>query len=529
MTLAYLQNSDKRIRHSNQLFVFGLAVMVIGLPLSMFLMSVSQMIMLGAWLLRGDYKLRSKKFISNKVALSFAVIYLLHVVGLFWTTDFNYALRDLRIKGPLLIIAFVFSTMDVLNKKTYVVILKLFVLAVFTSTIISTGVWLGFTHKPINDIRQISVFISHIRLALLICLAVYACAYFVYSKEISFWQRIFSAGLIIWFIIFLIILEAATGIIILGFTSFIILTYFFLKKKIYWAFALLLSGSAAMLFYVGSTTKKMYDSFNVALPVNIDTLPEFTSRGNAYEHLYDTRFLENGNCTSIYLCWVELRSAWNKRSKVDFDGPDEKGNKLIFTLVRYMSSKGLTKDYDGIMALTATDIMYIEKGIPSVNRWQYGKVAGRIYELVWEYNNYRNTGNASSSSFMQRFEFWKASVNVIKENIWTGVGTGDNQIALNEYYEISNSKLEKENWLRSHNQFLAIGVSFGIIGLLIFLLCLLYPCYGQFHIKNYFYITFFITCIISMFTEDTLETQAGLTFFIFFSSFYLFLKPENLH
>jgi len=35
------------------------------------------------------------------------------------------------------------------------------------------------------------------------------------------------------------------------------------------------------------------------------------------------------------------------------------------------------------------------------------------------------------------------------------------------------------------------------------------------------YLSFFIIAVISFLTEDTLETQAGVTFFAFFNSFFL--------
>ncbi len=40
--------------------------------------------------------------------------------------------------------------------------------------------------------------------------------------------------------------------------------------------------------------------------------------------------------------------------------------------------------------------------------------------------------------------------------------------------------------------------------------------------------TFWITAFLSMLTEDTLETQAGVSFFIFFSCLFLFLKNKEL-
>jgi len=128
---------------------------------------------------------------------------------------------------------------------------------------------------------------------------------------------------------------------------------------------------------------------------------------------------------------------------------------------------------------------------------------------------------------MQRMEFWRASANIIRENLLTGVGTGDLEKAFQDEYVKSGSLLDKEFRWRSHNQFLAIFATFGIFGLAWFIFSLLFPVLrlGKFH--DYYFLTFFIIAMMSMLTEDTLETQAGVTFFAFFYSYYLFAKKFN--
>ena len=125
---------------------------------------------------------------------------------------------------------------------------------------------------------------------------------------------------------------------------------------------------------------------------------------------------------------------------------------------------------------------------------------------------------------MQRLEFWKTARAIIKENWLTGVGTGDLGRAFTQEYDKNGSLLDKEFRWRSHNQFLSIFASFGIVGFAWFIFSLIYPAIrlGKFH--DFYYLSFFIIIILSMLTEDTLETQAGVTPFAFFTSFYLFAK-----
>jgi O-antigen ligase len=128
---------------------------------------------------------------------------------------------------------------------------------------------------------------------------------------------------------------------------------------------------------------------------------------------------------------------------------------------------------------------------------------------------------------MQRFEFWKASICIIHDNWLTGVGTGDMNEAFQQQYVKSGTKLAPDQRWRSHNQFLSIFIGFGIFGLLWFLFSIFYPpvLLGKFN--DYFFLIFIIIAMLSMIPEDTIESQAGVTFFAFFYSFLIFGRKED--
>jgi O-antigen ligase len=143
---------------------------------------------------------------------------------------------------------------------------------------------------------------------------------------------------------------------------------------------------------------------------------------------------------------------------------------------------------------------------------------------MWEFHQYTEGGDPNGHSIMQRLESWKAALHVIKAHPLFGVGTGDLPNQVNNQYGEMHSKLDGTHYLRPHNQYLAIAVAFGITGLCYFLFTLCYPLYFSRN-RNYFYFVFFLTLVISMLTEDTLETQPGATFFAFFNAFFLFAMP----
>ncbi|MCE9537968.1 MAG: hypothetical protein K8R85_01955, partial [Bacteroidetes bacterium] len=145
------------------IYVFALMMLVVGLPLSKFLMSLSQIILACNWLLEGDLKNKFANFWKNKTALIVSSILLLHFIGLTYTSDFAYAFKDIRIKAPLFILPLIISTSTPLSQKLFDAILKLLVGAVFIGTIISSLILINVIHRPVIDIRDISIFISHIR------------------------------------------------------------------------------------------------------------------------------------------------------------------------------------------------------------------------------------------------------------------------------------------------------------------------------------------------------------------------------
>ena len=109
-----------------------------------------------------------------------------------------------------------------------------------------------------------------------------------------------------------------------------------------------------------------------------------------------------------------------------------------------------------------------------------------------------------------------------------GVGTGDVQIAFEESYKQSNSGLNETFRLRAHNQYLTFGVTFGIIGLAIILIIIIYPIILSARIKDYYYLIFISIALLSMINEDTLETQMGTGVFALFFSLYLFFSPKKI-
>jgi ABC-type multidrug transport system fused ATPase/permease subunit len=538
------------------LYYFSIGLMLVSLSFSNFFMSLSQFGLVLVFVLHGikkqevdDYFRKNNKAVSialfipvglswifkslvrkfreffhreNAPAWIFASIYLLHVLGLFFTTDFDYALKDLRIKLPILLMPLILSTTCLPDRRGFRFLMYLFAAAVFTGTLISTYYYI---FGDITDTRDLSRYISHIRFSLLIDMAIFILAYLALKKsDIPRWPRAISALVAVWLLAFLFISAFMTGLVIFFITAAVLIFYLVLVKqrlilKIVTVAGVLIIFIAAVI-YIRNIGKDV----NHIDPVDFNTLERTTKLGNPYWHDLSNPQIENGGYVWLYVATDELGEAWNLRSQYKFDGKDKAGQEIKYTLIRFLTSKGYRKDAEGVSKMTGQEVAMVEDGIASIVYVEKPNLYVRIYKIFWEYNRYLATHNASGHSVMQRLEFWKASLSIIRENLLTGVGTGDLEEAFQEEYKESGSLLDKEFRWRSHNQFLAIFATFGIFGIAWFLFSLIFPAARLSKFHDYYYLSFFIIIMLSMLTEDTMETQAGVTVFAFFNSFYLFAK-----
>jgi hypothetical protein len=507
-----------------QVYVAALAMAVIGMPLSKVLISISMFVLLGNWLIEGGLKEKFNLFFKNKIAVVLASLYVLHLIGLLWTTDFTYAFKDLKTKLPLLLLPLILSSTPVLSEKNFRIVLHVFLFALFSETMVGVYNLYGFSGKIVTNMREMTSHVSHIRFSLMLCLGIFSVFYLImkWKDEYSQRQKIMMGSLAVWFIFFLFVLQSANGLIIFFIAALFSVFYGIVKTrnkvlKVSFLSVIILSIVGTGI-WLGNIVKKFYH----VNEVNVTQLDSLTAIGNPYKHnMKDTR-IENGNRVGVYVSWEELEEAWNKRSDLKFFDKDKNGSQVCFTLERFLTSKGYRKDAGGVTQLTDKDIAAIQSGVANYRYLDKLSFSDRIYEILWEFEDYRTKGNPSGHSVMQRFEYWKAAVNIIKENKILGVGTGDVAEAYKEQYERMKSPLSENFRKRAHNQYLTIAVTLGIFGFICFLVSLLYPLIVYRFQPGYIYLVFLIIILLSFISEDTLESQAGLTFFAFFNSFFLF-------
>jgi len=506
------------------IYLLGFMSLAVAIPTSNYVMSLSQIIMIGAWLFYGHYKIGLKQLLNKKIAWVFISFYLLHILGLIYTTDFAYAIKDLRTKLPLLVLPFVIFTMPRPSNKFLQLIVWLHALAIFLASLI--GIYLAWQKGYVNY-RLYSPGISHIRFGLNICLSAVLLLYdIIHRKKLI--PRILASLLIAWYIVYLSLFGSVTAIVILGILLVIGISIFIIRHSPVWGkiiYSFILTASILGFSFLIKETLQLILHHSKE-KIDFANLEKFSADGHAY--LHDTVYFgkEFGQYVGLYYCPDELPQAWAKRSKLDYYGKDLAGQPLMATIVRYLNSKGLRKDARGLAQLSDEEIGWIEKGVANAQYMQSNALKRTIMEFALGYEHFKEGSGNRGSSIIQRFELWRASFEIIKKNPVIGVGTGDVPQAFKQQLMAMHSDLSHTS-LRSHNQYLSITIAFGIIGLLWFLWILLYPLKINQLYKDWRYVAFLIIMAVSMINEDTIESQAGITYYVFFSLFLYLLSIEK--
>ncbi len=508
-----------------------LALLAATIPVSTFGMSVSQFFLLFYFLGSGKWNEKWNRLRNNKALPFMLLVYAVHLVGLLYTTypegffgNYYTALDDLRIKLPLLILPVLIAAFPPLTFHQIKWIIYAFSLSLLISSFISTAVYLGLTPIQIDETRDISLFVSHIRVSLFVDIAFFLGLYLVLIKRnyLSKTEKWLIPVILAWFLFFLILLKAFTGIFVfaviagLGILLWSLRASSLRRRLLAISLLILLIFSSFGWFAHYVTQYRDFDGYQ---PEKLDP---FTANGRPYSHDFSNLQVENQHWVGLYHNEEELRNEWNRRSKLPYDGPDLRGNNLRQTLQRYLTGLNLRKDSLGVVQLSEDDISMIEQGYANPIYKKRFSLLPRIYEIVWEVDLYLRGANPNGHSVAQRMEYGRLGWLILRENFWFGVGTGDVYLAYRALYDQNESPLRGSNQRRAHNQYLSFLIAFGLVGFSFISIGVLVPIFMFYkHINFMFYIPFAIA-LLSMINEDTLETQAGVTFVAFFYSLFVF-------
>lgn len=355
----------------------------------------------------------------------------------------------------------------------------------------------------------------------MVVLAVFILFYYIFDPSTSFRLNLCLVPCALSLILFLFLLKSLNGVVILLIVGWIIALRWGLKKAdmmIRWFIIVALATLPVLVaFYLSGRMAQFYTIREEAGQLDAKTV-----KGNYYVNDTVNPMIENGYHVGRYICEDELRDGWNQLSLLDYGGRDRKGQELKYTLVRYLTSMGLRKDAYGVSQLQPDDIRLIENGFANCIYKNPKRFSVRIYETIWEIDQYKKGANPSGHSVIQRIEYLKTGWAIFRDHPLLGVGTGDTPRSFEEKYDQLSSPLNPLWRLRAHNQLLTFLISFGLVGFILIITAIVLPMFIEKRKSRYFIVIFLLITLLSMLNEDTLETQAGVAFFATFYCLFVF-------
>lgn len=462
------------------------------------------------WVFEGRWREKWQMAKESRLLHAFIGLYLMMLIGMLWTANTVAGWGTLQVLLPLLCVPLVMLTTRPITGNARKVVLICYTIAVFVVSIIGLVRWLTIPGLPH---RAIVPYISHIRFALSCCMVVYLCIGTLIDDK-SKALRWVAVPLVAWMLVFMVIIHSYTGIIVLALVSLVMLLTRWRRWPLIALWVLLVGGAVAA---VGYEVKNYYRM----VPMAEAPLKEFTVNGRPYVHAQDG-IVENGNYIDNYVCEEELRTEWNRRSILDYDSMDARGNSVKFTLVRYLNALGMTKDSVGVAALSDTQIASVEAGVANPVYEESNVLRKMVYTMLLEREFYVHTRAVAGFTMLQRMEMWRAASYVISQHPWFGVGTGDGVDCMHEYLVANDSELADKR-MNCHSQYLGIMVAIGIVGfvvvLLLFLRAMLSVRMFRLSMSGTLMLPWLLTVLISMVTEDTFATLAGILFCTYFLAF----------
>jgi hypothetical protein len=464
--------------------------------------------------LEGKFSLYWENIKNNKLFWLLIGLYLLDAVGLLWSSNISYGLDDLRKKLPLLAIPLALCARPFKTKQETHLILSVFVSSVLLCTLINYFHFVS-NEDVKSDVRDMSLFTSHIRFAMMVVLALLFVLHLGWNNKK---MRPLILIVALWFLYYTYFSQVMTGILSLLALIYGLLCFLFYGRPVLRLSIFVLPFLFGIIgIYLFTQISKEDRTFP-----NPTNLPEQTKLGNPYYHDLSSSLKENGEFVYTKINEDELKDAWNKRSSKSYESKDGKEQELRFTLYRYLTYLHLPKDQEGMNKLSEEDIRFIElgKATPAHSKWGF---QGRLADLKFQI---ANQSDPNGHSILQRLEYWKTGFELVKSNFWFGTGSGDVNDSFQEQYTTNQSKLLPEYRLRAHNTYLTQWVSLGIAGFVILLL-MFWVFFKQQHAwgtRLFFPIGFIF--LFTFFVEDTLETQAGVSLFALMMGLFACVPPS---
>ncbi|MDZ7743315.1 MAG: O-antigen ligase family protein [Bacteroidota bacterium] len=151
----------------------------------------------------------------------------------------------------------------------------------------------------------------------------------------------------------------------------------------------------------------------------------------------------------------------------------------------------------------------------------------RIITSTEVIDEHEEISKATEEGTGERILIWTYALEIIEQNIFTGVGTGDVKDKLLEKYRQNNVQAALEQELNAHNQYLQTFIALGLIGFVALMLMFILPLYLSVRKQSFLYLVFLLLVAFNLLVESMFEKQDGVVFYAFFNVFLFFMVSEG--
>ena len=166
----------------SKVYQFLLVFLAFLLPLTVFGANLIIVLIVLIWLFSGNYKLKYRKIMSSKFLIASGLFYLLHVVGLIWTSDLKWGFEMLhKMWYFILLLPVLYTIVEKKNIKYYI---SAFLVAMSFSELVSYLIWF----EIVSPFKMATVynpvpFMSHVSYNPILAFAIYLVAHEVFLNK----------------------------------------------------------------------------------------------------------------------------------------------------------------------------------------------------------------------------------------------------------------------------------------------------------------------------------------------------------
>jgi O-antigen ligase len=279
-----VKNPEKEWRY--WLAIAAVAGMMAGLFISRALLSVSMMVFIANGLLNPGIKNFFNSWIKNKIAIVHLLIFLIPFISYLWSDDKQEWLNRTAVKLPLVFLPFGFFVLKGISEKHFKWLTHFFILLMIGGTIWSLGIYFkdAETYHALYlraKVLPTPFDTNHIYFSFTVVVTLLLAVKLFIGRSQKDW-RIIYAIVILWFIIYLHILSAKTGLLCLYFSLLVLGVYFLVKAKN----KLLVAGLLLLIACLPFIAYKLSPTFKNRVGYVLYDYENY-SRGNYIEGLSD--------------------------------------------------------------------------------------------------------------------------------------------------------------------------------------------------------------------------------------------------